>query len=607
MILQKQMKISVVLPDAPGKVETFAGEEVRKYLQKMFGQVIFTEDTGNADVIFIIGGPVRNRLTKDIISEEAFAQKVPGPEGLYYQIADNTVLLAGSDANGTLYAVYEFLEKELGCCFGAFPLPQVPAGEIVPTYETLTLADTVRYKPAADLPYRMAAVQFGGSGGDADLELAVPFFDYLAKNRYNRVQTWVGVYKQMVQLGMPAELEKRGIRLTVGMHEVLNSFLPFEGNEDFPTPYGKEHPDFFRVMVDGRRQTSEGRKHWGQWYLCSRNEACIEEMAKNINEFLEKNPVVDTIHLCPNDGVYRQCQCGHCVKHTKMENYLYFLDEVAKRLKEANAERKVDAVVYLDLWECPKGMKLSDNVELEISTWTKRGLRHIGSPDGSCLLKSHIAKTMHDFLQTGSPVVLYEYYMGNYDNNQAVMPAADEIQSICRYYRQHGFGGSGTQMECFNLWNNILNFYCFARTAYDNDLSLEDNIRAISAMFGQGGEQIKEIFRIYEQTLDGQVSIDQTGKFFASHVDAPVIYDLFEKALEQTTEPVFRNNIRMLRMAFRYTMLLHRTDEEAEEEKGVMASFFDSYEVNNPGFGIAIVANRRAERLPDDKWYQFET
>lgn len=606
MKLHNNMSISVCLPQNPGKVESFAGEEVKKYLQKIFGQVTFTENPEGTEAVFVIGGPGRNQLAKQLISEMEFSQMVPGPEGFFYQIEGNTALFAGSDDNGTLYAVYEFLEKEMGCCFSAFPLTQVPAGEIVPTCAEKDLPDMRQYKAAADLPYRMAVVQCDGSGGRADRKLMIPYFDYLAKNRYNRIQTWVGVYEEMNKLGYMEELAKRGIRITVGMHEVLNFFLPFVGNHEFPTAYGTEHPEYFRVLVDGRRQTAEGRKHWGQWYLCSRSQACMDELAKNINAWLDRNPVVDTIHLCPNDGVSRQCQCGQCSKYSKMENYMYFADQVSQRLKEANPERGVNIIVYLDLWDCPKDMQLSGGAVPQISTWTKRGLRTVGKPDGSCLTESHIAKTIQDFLTTGSTVQLYEYYMGNYDNRQAVMPAADEMQSIARYYKANGIDGSGSQMECFNLWNNIFNFFTFARTAYNNELSLEQSIAAMCRMFGAGAESVAEILRLYENTMDGQVPINQTAKFFAGTVDAESIYTLFEKALSQAELPIYRNNVRLMRMAFRYTMLLQQDTEEARQEMGVMASHFDSYKQCDPGFGIAIDVPYRTEELPDDKWYRFE-
>lgn len=607
MRLHSKMTLSVILPPQPGKVESFAGEELQKYLQQIFGKQISFE-AASADVTVVIGRPERNPVAQEMMTDEEFAKTVPGPEGFLYQIKNNTLWIAGSEGTGILYGVYTFLEQVLGCCFGAFPLPDVPAGETVPTYTQLELEDTRYCKAAADLPYRTSIAQFNEWVGKVDRGLALPFIDYLAKNRYNRILTWVGVYKEMVELGLVEELEKRGIRLTVGHHQSLATFMPFEGNEEFPTPYGKEHPEFFRVLPTGRRQTSiRPGDFWGQWLLCSRSKGCIEEMAANINAWLERNPVVDTIALWPNDGVSRQCQCGLCARHTKMENYLYFMNEVAKRLREAHEERKIDVIIYLDLWNYPKGTQLCENVVVDIATWTPKGLRHCGKPDGSALLESFICENMHAYRNAGSRVVLYEYYMGNYGNKQAVMPAADEMQSIFRYFRKHGFDGSGTQMECFNLWNNILNFYCFARTAYDTELSLEQAIKEISRLFGAGAVPICEVFRIYEQTLDGQVSIDRTGKLFAQIVDAPKIYELFEDALKREEKPLFRNNIRLLRMAFHYTMLLQENTPEAEEEKGVMATFFDSFHVNDPGYGIAIVSNVRIEQLPEDKWYQFET
>ncbi len=601
MKLYNGMQVAVSLPQEPTKIETFAGEEIKKYLQKIFGEVTFAD---KAELCVIIGGPERNEQAKAVITEEEYAEKVPGTEGFIYKIQGNTAILAGN-TTGQLYAVYEFLEQEFGCCFGAITLPNTPTGEIVPACAEKDLADTVRFKTDADLHYRMASVQYG-TAGSPDRKATIPFIDYLAKNRFNRIQTWVSVYQEMKKLGLLEELGKRGIRVTVSNHQVLGFFLPFEGNEEFPTAYAKEHPDFFKVMVDGRRQTSVPRKYWGQWYLCSRNRACIEEMAKNMNDWLDRNPIVDTIAICPNDGVSRQCQCGYCSKYTKTENYLYFANEVAKLLKERHAERKVDVVIYLDIWGCPKGTQLCENAEVKVATWTRKGLRHVGKPDGSCLIDSHIMPMMHEFRGSGSEVVIYEYYMGNYDNLQAVMPAADEMQSISRYYKKHTFSGSGTQVESFNVWNNILNFYTFARTHYDSERTLEKNIREMCRLFGAGAEPITEILRIYEDTMDGQIPINQTGKWFALNVDKDTVYALFEKAFSLAESPLYRNNVRLMRMAFHYTILLTVDTEEAKQELGAMATHFDGFNINDPGFGISMDVEYRNEELPDDKWYRIE-
>lgn len=602
MILYSNMTVSLILPENAGEIERFAGEEIIKYLNRIFGAVTVSQDS---KTVIMIGGPDRNRHAEKLISQQEFEKKVAGAESLYYQVEDHQLLLAGSDETGTLYAVYEFLERELGCCFGAFSLPLVPAGETIPVCIYKTLRNKVYHK-SADLLYRTAIVQFGEEAGEADHQLTIPFVDYLAKNRYNRILTWMSVYDKMEKLGLVQELQKRGIRLTVGHHQALTTFLPFAGNDKIPTAYGKRHPEYFRVMENGERQTFLERVHYGQWLVCSRNEAAIEEIASNINGWLADHPAVDTIALWPNDGTAEQCRCPQCARYTKMENYLYFQNEVAKRLKAVHRERKVDVIVYLDLWDCPDNVKLENNILVDIATWTPKGLRRCGKPDGSALLDSEIYTNMQNFKNTGSRVVLYEYYMGNYGNRQAVMPAADEMQSIFRNYKQNGFDGSGTQMECFNLWNNLLNFYCFGRMAYDTDLTLEQAIQNLSRMFGDGAKEIQKIFRHYEGVLDGQVPINETGKWFAEHVNAPMVYDCFENALTKAQTGLCRNNVRLLRMAFRYTMLQNTATPEAKKELGALAAF-DSMSANNPGYGIAFVINEPEQKLPPDQWYQFES
>ena len=61
-----------------------------------------------------------------------------------------------------------------------------------------------------------------------------------------------------------------------------------------------------------------------------------------------------------------------------------------------------------------------------------------------------------------------------------------------------------------------------------------------------------------------------------------------------------------MRMAFRYTMLLQTDTDEAKEELGALMTHFDSYQVNDPGFGIAFDVEYRNDQLPESKWYQFE-
>lgn len=618
MKLNKNTKIIIVIPNEPLKTEQFAAEELAHYLHLSIGAnpQISKERDKNA-CHFIIGGPQRNDEALTIIDNQSFAAEVPGPEGIYIDINENDVLLAGSFDNdtydrGTLYAVYEFLERYMDCCFGAYSKNGVAAGEVVPKHSELLLQPDKYCKSVADLPYRTAIVQYNSWVGNADHALNPAFFSWLAKNRYNRILTWVGIYEQYISLGLVDELEKRGIQLSVGHHQASSTWLPPYGNEMFPKQYAKENPEFYRLEEDGTRFIPKDDNDYnGQLIFCNRNTALIEEVAKNVNKWIAENPLVDIIAFWPNDGVSPQCCCESCAKHSKMENYLYFENELAKRVTAVHPNVKIDVLVYVDLWECPTNMQFCDGIQIDESTWAADALRSCGKPDGSCVIGTKFEKNLLDYQKKCKNTVFYEYYMGNYGNKQKVMPSADELQSLYKHYKKVGISGSGTQLECFNLWNNLLNFYCFARTAYDTTLSLSQQIKSLCRLFGSGGQHIAKIFDLYELTMDGQVPITESGIFFAQNINKEYIYTLFESALSEADSAIAKNNIRLLRMAFRYTDISTQSDGQTGSaayaaELDYMFTHFNSYLTSN-GYGIAIPDRTKTNTVCDDIWYTFDT
>lgn len=629
MVLEANKKVELILPSNAAKCEVFAAEEFAKYLKLSMGISVQikkdTEETCAEALCFLIGSPKQNKYADSLISAKDFQEQVTGPEGMCICTKGNSVLLAGSEDGdgynrGALYAVYEFLERYVGCCFGAYSKPGVSAGEIVPYHKQLELKDTTYIKKQSDLQYRTAIVQFNNWAGNADHTLTSVFIDWLAKNRYNRILTWVSVYETMKRLGYLSECEKRGIRFSVGHHESIKTWLPPYGNAYFPTAYAKEHPEFYRLCEDGSRFLPKDENDYnGQLLLCCRNSQLLDEIGMNLNRWIDQNPLVDIIPFWPNDGESPQCCCDECAKHSKMENYLYFENEIAKRVTAVHPNVKIDVLVYLDLWKCPENIVLSDGVLIDQSTWAKFGLRTCGKPDGSCLIGTEYENNLLSYRDKCKNLVFYEYYMGHYGNRQKLMPSADELQSLYQHYMEVGIGGSGTQIECFNIWNNLLNFYAFARTAYDASISLTDSIHAITRLFGKAAEEMAEILHLYEQTMDGQVSIFESGLYFTKQIDSDLIYSLYEKALEKADDVISRNNIRLMRMVFRYVMLSSEDKTEDTQEFVVryidptgelsyMSTVFDSCWQTKGGYAIAIPTDNKLVDVPerDDQWYRFE-
>ena len=144
-------------------------------------------------------------------------------------------------------------------------------------------------------------------------------------------------------------------------------------------------------------------------------------------------------------------------------------------------------------------------------------------------------------------------------------------------------------------------------------------VGALISSNGEGASYIAEIVKIMEDIVDGQATIGKTPDYLMTKLDCGVIYDLYEKALACATGARTRNNIRMMRMAFRYSDVEYRDPchkpcsvwlmdyEDPTGELAYLATNYDSFYHNYTGYGIDFpLSNTDTKDFQPDKWYQFE-
>ena len=605
--------------------EHFAAKELQKYIEKIASVKlsIVTDSRAFVEQRIIIGGPERNKAAEALICVDDFQRTVPGPEGFMIQsFGENAILIAGSEDScerGTVYGIYEFLERYLGCSLSAYSHPDVAAGEWVPRTEQIVLDEICYVKAMADRPFRAACVEYGDAAGNPFRALNMVFLEWLIKNRYNYVYIWTKTYEQFKDMGIVDAASRMGLGFMVGHHDASELFLPPEGNKYFPEKYYETHPEYYKLLEDGTRFKIEDQR--GQMVFCSRNQEMIEQISENIICWLTQNPSVKMVQLAPHDGVAPQCVCEACKPYSKSENYTYFMNEIAKRVAKVHPDVKMVTLIYVDLWECPKDMELSPSLMVLEATW-HGGLRTTGKPDGTSLNGTHFEENLLEWQKTGAEVLYYDYYMGVYSGRQRYVPMADEVQAIWKRFIEKGISGASTQIECFNLWNHIFNFYTFGRTAYDTELTMENNLERFARIFGEGAEWMKKSIRIVEECLDGQVPIIECGRYMIDHVGKDAVYECYEQALTAAKTALARNNIRLMRMVFRYTDLETKEEASKIEQYHAVRTYpgapaellymteFDSFWKNEPGYGIDIPLTGEGEELaflPEtDKWYRFE-
>ncbi len=615
---------SIIIPKNATKREIFSANELKKYLNKIFNcSLEIIDDTINVkgDKI-IIGSPLRNELAKNYVAENEFLSLVTKAEGFLIKGFDDALIIAGAEGDferGTVYGVYEFLERFLGCSFSAFFNDEVEGGEYVSALDSFDLKDVYYVKDGADSPYRIAIVQYGDAAESAKKGLNIAFFDWLVKNRYSHIQTWIEVYEGLKGIGLIEELDKRGIGVIPGHHGASRFFMPQNGNKYFPEKYYETHPEYYKLLEDGTRFVN--KDHWGQNIFCSRNEGLIKELIKNVISWLKLNPNVSAIYFIPQDGMAEDCKCENCSRYSKTENYMFLMNELANGIAAEFPTVKIVTLLYCDIWEYPKGLKLNESLIIQEAVWNAKGLRYVGDPNGNGLNgTADFESVLLDWKNAGASVIYYDYFMAVYPARNRLAPMADTIQSIAKNLVAKGIVGTGTQIECVNFWNNIFNFYAFSRTLYDNSLSIEDNLERFTKIFGKGASKISEIIKICEDALGGEITLDACGWELMQKVDKAKVYELFEEALSSAKEALFRNNIRMLRMAFRYSDLEVQQDNAKAQYPYQKLKYyenitpellymtrFDSYSYSEKGFGIMIPVRGEVEKeFTPDKWYIFD-
>ena len=527
---------------------------------------------------------------------------------------EQNLVLAGSDGaayereRGTLYAVYEFLERWFGCSFAAYGCRGSEIGEVVPMSETLSVGDISYVKKNCDLWYRTAIVQFDAFEVNSlpHHELTVSLIDWLAKNRINRVMLMLTSYEMVKKSELFEEFVKRGICMTVGHHDSAMFFLPPYGNEFFTEEYYVSHPEYYRLEEDGTRFNPSTKWH-GQLIFDMRNKEGIEQIADNMVRWVEANPYVDIINFWPNDDVDPQCCCEECGKHDKVDNYVWMTNEIAARVGRKCPDVQLDLLVYQDLWEAPEKMSFEKNLLIDVATWGPNMIRKFGAKDGSGLIGSDTEKNALGWAAYTDNLVYYDYYMTNFGSNQVYCPMADEIIKIYEHFVKTGYcKGSGTQMECYNLWNYLFNFYVHGRKGYDVSLSYEELEDRFLIIFGKAAPYVRDYLDYVEDFSDGQgENGNECAAYFAAHVDTDKVYHLFEQAYVAEENEILRDNLRLLRMAFRYSDL--QTNEPDADEIIYISKEFGSFwgELGQAGYGISAYAKPGEVAFIPDKWYQI--
>ncbi len=478
----------VTAKDAPAPVK-FAAEELQKYLWQITGvRLPIALDAGGESAICVGESKMLaaelDRLRADL--------QPRGEDGYRMFSQGKRIVLVGNSPRATLYAVYHFLEKYLGCGWCAPGEDTVPqqASPRIPPFDDRVGPPALAMRQIILFPY----------GGQWLTKNNLPHTDWLAKNRFNWAHpapngpySWERNRSREV---LVPEVEKRGLYLEVGGH-TFNTWIP-------PDQYAQPHPDYFAVLDSGGRAVEANEKAG----LCLSHPEVAPQVAANIIRWLDENPEVDAADLWHNDS-YTYCRCPNCTPKAAQESeartaytrtYIRFANRVAELVAQRHPKVLLNLLAYAHTTNCPPDAERpNDNVLVGLCLFPRPSQRTMRPLETSPqALDSNLRVQIPAWHKVAKHFYIYEYY--TFSPQQKVWSMVSMIGEDIRYFQRLGVAGISSDQWGPNWYP--LNMVAFGKLAWNPQLKPEEIIDDFCAKYyGRAGRTMTAYWNLLEQGL----------------------------------------------------------------------------------------------------------
>lgn len=312
----------VIAENAPAATQ-YAAEELQRFFKRATGVelTVVTDAEPAIEKEILIGDSQR---LKELAPDADHSTL--GTEGYAVRTEGQRLLLAGGQPRGTLYAVYDFLENELGCRWFT------PSIDKVPKVDRLVM-DPVQRTRTPPLEYR-EVMWF--NCWDAD---------WMARNRINTTK-------------LPGEKHGGSVVYVPGYYvHTFNKLLP-------PDEYFEEHPAYFGE-VEGER-VNDGK-------ICATNPEVAAIITEKVLRLFREHPEAKIISISQNDRKDDYCRCETCAaldaaEGTHAAQVLSLVNRVAEGVAKEFPDRAVETLAYEWSRKPPKTLRPRENVIIRLST-----------------------------------------------------------------------------------------------------------------------------------------------------------------------------------------------------------------------------------------------
>lgn len=334
----------ILIGEKSDEVERYAAAELQKYLAQITAQQFLIQTRAGGGKPFIAVG--NHPSSKKIAVPSRYA----GDDAYRLLSLGKNLFLKGATSRGTLYAVYEFLERQ-GCRWFTPAIPQLAGHhEFVPKKTSLTIGKLDVFERPL-MKYRKRDSDLGRRSNTA--QTWTPILEWAAKMRANSFSVGIGAYEEHRQQ-LKTEAKKRGMILQVGQHDVMNRFLS-------PQKYFAKNPEWFG-MIDGTRTLRAKGK---SVIFETANRQAMATFTANLIGYLQSRPEIDVFQLWLADaGLWSESEEAKTLGEPT-ERMAKFVQEVTRAIRAARLRTRVSFIAYSVYTEPPQNINFAPDTILE--------------------------------------------------------------------------------------------------------------------------------------------------------------------------------------------------------------------------------------------------
>ncbi|MBQ0105279.1 MAG: DUF4838 domain-containing protein [Armatimonadetes bacterium] len=443
---------TIVLGKNPDTITEYAVGELNKYVKLISGVSLpVSQKPVKGNNIYIGMTEESEKFLK------GFDRKSLKNDGIIIKCNENRLVLLGENS-GTIYAVYELLERFFGVKF------LTEDDEYIPSLKTMTVGKTdIAYNP----PFMVREVYYHRQFINADYNL---------KTKIN------GQHQPI-----PAELGGH-----YGILGFVHTFDQVLNSEE----YGTEHPEWFSER-GGKRI-----KGYMQSQICLTNEEVIGVLTEKYLNWIAENPDMKIVSVSQNDNM-NPCECEKCKALTEKYGHsgalLTVVNRIADAIGEKYPDKYVETLAYNYTREAPKGgIVPRDNVIIrlcDIECNFNKPLNDESNRD--------FAKDLEEWSKVTKQLYIWDYVV-NFSNLIILYPNFNVLQDNVRIMRDHNAVAVFEQGDGFNDNACLGNYkrYILTKLLWNPELDMAKETESfMKAYYGPASEDMLGFLNYINETM----------------------------------------------------------------------------------------------------------